>query len=138
MNGPELLDLRQLRVEAAQPKDEKIKPRFADEQIIQVIKGQEVGEKTVDVGKRYGICQGTFYKYKSKYEAIGLICCRKPTIASIGVKVPWIGPYDPVPHPYRTYFANRGLPDYPFCLAGLIGQSVHWVYEVQRKGRERC
>ena len=44
-----------------------MKPRFTDEQIIQMIKEQEAGEKTADVCRRYGISQGTFYKYKSKY-----------------------------------------------------------------------
>jgi putative transposase len=27
----------------------------------------EAGEKTADLCRRYGISQGTFYKYKSKY-----------------------------------------------------------------------
>ena len=38
-----------------------------DEQIIQMLKEQEAGEKTADLCRRYGISQGTFYKYKSKY-----------------------------------------------------------------------
>ena len=44
-----------------------MKTRFTDEQIIQMIKEQEAGEKTADVCRRYGISQGTFYKYKSQY-----------------------------------------------------------------------
>ncbi|SMY10424.1 Transposase [Flavimaricola marinus] len=32
-----------------------------------MIKEQEAGEKTADVCRRYGISQGTFCKYKSKY-----------------------------------------------------------------------
>lgn len=32
-----------------------------------MIKEQEAGEKTADVCRRYGISQGTFYKYKSRY-----------------------------------------------------------------------
>ena len=47
-----------------------MKTRFTDEQIIQMIKEQEAGEKTADVCRRYGISQGTFYKYKSKYGGI--------------------------------------------------------------------
>ena len=43
-----------------------MKTRFTDEQIIQMIKEQEAGEKTADVCRRYGISQGTFYKYKPK------------------------------------------------------------------------
>jgi len=44
-----------------------MKKRFTDEQIIQILKEQEAGEKTADLCRRYGISQGTFYKYKSKY-----------------------------------------------------------------------
>jgi len=44
-----------------------MKKRFSDEQIIQMLKEQEAGEKTADLCRRYGISQGTFYKYKSKY-----------------------------------------------------------------------
>jgi transposase-like protein len=44
-----------------------MKARFTDEQIIQMIKEQESGERTADVCRCYGISQGTFYKYKSKY-----------------------------------------------------------------------
>ncbi len=44
-----------------------MKKRFSDEQIIQMIKEQEAGEKTAELCRRYGISQGTFYKYKSKY-----------------------------------------------------------------------
>jgi len=44
-----------------------MKTRFTDEQIIGMIKEQEAGEKTADVCRCYGISQGTFYKYKSKY-----------------------------------------------------------------------
>ncbi len=44
-----------------------MKKRFTDEQIIQMLEEQEAGEKTADLCRRYGISQGTFYKYKSKY-----------------------------------------------------------------------
>ncbi len=44
-----------------------MKKRFTDEQIIQLIKEQEAGERTAVVCRRHGISQGTFYKYKSKY-----------------------------------------------------------------------
>ena len=44
-----------------------MKTRFTNEQIIQMIKEQEAGERTADVCRRYGISQGTFYKYKSKF-----------------------------------------------------------------------
>ena len=44
-----------------------MKSRFTDEQIIQMLKEQEAGERTADVCRRWGISEGTFYKYKSKY-----------------------------------------------------------------------
>ena len=44
-----------------------MKTRFTEEQIIQMIKEQEADEQTADVCRRYGISQGTFYKYRSKY-----------------------------------------------------------------------
>ncbi len=44
-----------------------MKTRFTDEHVIQMIKKQEAVEKTADVCGRYGISQGTVYKYKSKY-----------------------------------------------------------------------
>jgi putative transposase len=36
-----------------------MKPRFSDEQIIQMLKEQAAGERTTDVCRRYGISQGT-------------------------------------------------------------------------------
>jgi len=41
--------------------------RFADEQIIQMLKEYEAGAKCADLCRKHGISQGTFYKYKSKY-----------------------------------------------------------------------
>lgn len=43
-----------------------MKARFTDEQITEMIKDQEAGEKTADVCRRYEISSATFYKYKSK------------------------------------------------------------------------
>ncbi len=40
-----------------------MKPRFSDEQIVQIIKEQEVGERTMDVCHRSGINTETFYRY---------------------------------------------------------------------------
>jgi putative transposase len=41
--------------------------RFSEEQIIAILKEQEAGTKTVDVCRKYGISDATFYKWKSKY-----------------------------------------------------------------------
>ncbi len=43
------------------------KSRFAEAQIIGMIKEQEAGMSTAEVCRKHGLSQGTFYKYKSKY-----------------------------------------------------------------------
>jgi len=44
-----------------------MKKRFTEEQIIQILKEQEAGERTADVCRRYGVNQPTFYKWKTKF-----------------------------------------------------------------------
>ena len=58
-----------------------MKKRFTNEQIIQMIKEQEAGERTADVCRRHGISQGTFYKYKSKYGGMEPILLKNPEIS---------------------------------------------------------
>ncbi|MBU0739966.1 MAG: transposase, partial [Alphaproteobacteria bacterium] len=41
--------------------------RFTEEQIIGILKEQEAGAKTVDVCRKHGISDATFYKYKARY-----------------------------------------------------------------------
>lgn len=41
--------------------------RFTEEQIIGVLREQEVGSKTADVCLNHGILDTTFYKWKAKY-----------------------------------------------------------------------
>jgi putative transposase len=43
------------------------KSRFTEAQIIGMIKEQETGIPTAEVCRKHGLCQGTFYKYQSKY-----------------------------------------------------------------------
>ena len=43
------------------------KSRFSEVQIIAMIKEQEAGIPTAQVCRKYGLSQGTFYKFKSKY-----------------------------------------------------------------------
>ena len=43
------------------------KSRFSEAQIIGMIKEQEAGMPTADVCRKYGLSQGTFYKFKSQY-----------------------------------------------------------------------
>jgi len=41
--------------------------RFTEEQIIGVLKEAEAGAKPLDLCRRYGISEHTFYRWKSKY-----------------------------------------------------------------------
>lgn len=44
-----------------------MKKRFTEEQIIKALKEQEAGSKVDDICRRYGISNGTFYNWRSKY-----------------------------------------------------------------------
>jgi putative transposase len=41
--------------------------RFSEEQIIGILREQEAGMKVVEVCRRHGISDATFYTWKSKY-----------------------------------------------------------------------
>lgn len=41
--------------------------RFAEEQIIGVLREHELGAKTADLCRKYGISEATFYNWKNKY-----------------------------------------------------------------------
>jgi putative transposase len=41
--------------------------RFTEEQIIAVLKEHELGAKTMDVCRKHGISEATFYNWKSKF-----------------------------------------------------------------------
>lgn len=41
--------------------------RFTSEQIIKIIKESEMGVKNIDICRKYGISEQTFYNWKSKY-----------------------------------------------------------------------
>lgn len=47
------------------------KSRFSEEQIIGVLREQEAGAMTVEVCRRHGISEQTFYRWKSKYGGMG-------------------------------------------------------------------
>jgi len=54
-----------------------MKKRFTEEQIIQILKEQEVRERTADVCRRHGISQPTFYKWKAKFGGMEVPDARK-------------------------------------------------------------
>lgn len=41
--------------------------RFSEEQIIGILKEAEAGMPLADLARKHGICEGTFYRWKSKY-----------------------------------------------------------------------
>ncbi len=43
------------------------KSRYTEEQIITALKGHESGRKTADICREFGISEGTFYRWKSKF-----------------------------------------------------------------------
>ncbi len=51
--------------------------RFTEEQIIGMLKEQEVGAKTADVCRKHGISWATFYKCKAKYGGMDVSDARR-------------------------------------------------------------
>ena len=51
--------------------------RFAEEQIIGILREQEAGMKTADVCRKHGISEATFYKYKAKFGGMDVSDARK-------------------------------------------------------------
>ena len=51
--------------------------RFTEEQIVGVLKEQEAGQRTADVCRKYGISEGTFYKWKAKYGGLEVSDARR-------------------------------------------------------------
>lgn len=49
-----------------------MKKRFSEEQIIGILKESEVGKKTSDLCRQYGISDATFYNWKAKYGGMEL------------------------------------------------------------------
>ena len=41
--------------------------RFSEEQIIGILKEGEAGSKTAEICRKHGICEQTYYRWKSKY-----------------------------------------------------------------------
>ena len=51
--------------------------RFAEEQIIGMLKEQEAGAKTAEVCRKHGISSATFYKFKAKYGGMDVSDARR-------------------------------------------------------------
>lgn len=48
------------------------KSRFAESQIIGILKEVESGQKVKEVCRRHGISEGTYHRWKSKYGGMGV------------------------------------------------------------------
>jgi putative transposase len=51
--------------------------RFAEEQIIAILREQEAGAKTADVCRRHGISEATFYSWKAKFGGLNISEARR-------------------------------------------------------------
>jgi putative transposase len=51
--------------------------RFTEEQIIGILREQEAGAKTVDVCRKHGVSEATFYKWKAKFGGLDVSEARR-------------------------------------------------------------
>lgn len=53
------------------------KSRFAEEQIIGILREHEAGRPTAEVCRKHGISEATFYKWKSKFGGMDVSDAKK-------------------------------------------------------------
>jgi|WetSurMetagenome_2_1015567.scaffolds.fasta_scaffold88182_2 putative transposase len=58
-------------------KEALVKQRFSESQILSVLKESESGVKVADLCRKHGICEGTFFRWKSKYGGMEISDIRK-------------------------------------------------------------
>jgi len=64
--------------------------KFTVEQIIKILKENEAGVKVVDLCRKYGFSDATYYNWKSKYDGMEYNClCRKASLA-FGQKIDFL------------------------------------------------
>jgi putative transposase len=51
--------------------------RFSEEQIIGILKEGEAGAKTGEICRKHGICEQTYYRWKSKYGGLDVSEARR-------------------------------------------------------------
>ena len=48
------------------------KSRFTEEQIVLILKEQQAGTKVMDLCRKHGISDATFYTWRTKYNGVGV------------------------------------------------------------------
>lgn len=43
------------------------KKRYSEEQVVSILKEAAAGTKTLDICRKYGVSENTFYKWRAKY-----------------------------------------------------------------------
>ena len=51
--------------------------RFTEEQIVAILREQEVGARTADVCRKHGVSGATFYKWKAKFGGMDVSDARR-------------------------------------------------------------
>ena len=51
--------------------------RYSPEQVIRILKEAEAGSKIIDVCRKYGISEQTFYNWRNKYGGMSISDARK-------------------------------------------------------------
>jgi len=64
-------------VSVASPPPDVKKKRFSEEQIIGVLKEAEAGAKVLDLCRKHGISDATFYNWKAKYAGMTVADLRR-------------------------------------------------------------
>ena len=54
-----------------------MKKRFTEEQIIGILQEAEIGAKVIDVCRKHGISDATYYNWKAKYGGMSVSDARK-------------------------------------------------------------
>src|SRR5260370_42376155 len=94
--------------------------RFSEEQIIGVLKEAAAGAKTLDLCRRHGLSEQTFYRWKAKYGGGGNAAGRGPRPPRGGKGRPrGVGGGPPPPKPARQGApAQQHLPPPPRAPRG--------------------
>ena len=56
------------------------KSRFTETQIVAILKEADAGMKVVEICRKYGISDATYYKWKSKFGGLEVSDVRRPRI----------------------------------------------------------